>query len=1062
MTTRPLVILAAHGGGDGSPANLRISSLANHVAAHIPHVDVVPSFNLGQPAVGDLVRAAGDRRVVIVPVMTSAGYFAGAHLRTLIRRAGVDPHAIEIAAAVGVDSRVADLACVRFSEALERHRLKPAACSLLVIGHGTTRTAASATATNAVAATVQRRFPAADTRPVFLDQEPYLEHVAADASLRQTTVAFPFLVGGAGHAREDIPDRLGVSRASVENDFPSRREDGRSVLILRPLGEDPDFAAIVTSCVEAALARRPLRIGTRASRLARWQCEQVREALADAGLATAVVVLETEGDQDLTRALDSFPTDGPFSDSLEHALLTGTIDVAVHSCKDLPLDLADGTMLGAALPRGATHDALVAFDGGTLASLPREARVGTCSQRRAAQLHRLRPDLVAVPMRGTVEQRLQQVGEGKVHAAILAVAGLERLGRSDAISERFSHEDMMPEAGQGAIVLQIRASDADVRAAAGTIDDRPTRLAVLAERALSKSLMERTGLIAAAVATAGTDIELRGRALSTDGRIAVDAVKRGSDPLALAGEVADEIIRSLDVSSSSSGQRLSRGSVALVGAGPGDPGLLTVRGQRLLREADVILHDRLLDVTLLDEAPPHAQRIDVGKAPGNHTLPQEDINALLVEHARRGHRVVRLKGGDPYVFGRGHEELRHCLENEVPCELVPGVTSAIAAPAAVGVPVTARGVARTFAIATPQSAGGTERVPLDYRALAGIDTVSFLMARSEIREIARGLIEAGRAPTTPATVVQDGTLPTQRHVFGTLGTIADAAEQAGLRAPAVFVVGDTSAPWSDAAMRPCGPLRGKRIVVTRPPSASPGLIAELRSRGASVINCPLIRVVPRRPDDLSALSRRHRWTVFTSLHAVRGFWRLLRELNRDARSFAHSSIAAVGPRTADELHAIGIAPDLVPSVHRASRLIDAIAAESDPRNDRVLFPCGTLARDEIREGLRSRGFAVDELVVYETMLTQPASEPLLEARKQAHAILLYSPSAAESAVRAGLLRDGIAIACIGPTTAAKVHELGFTSAVVASEHTDAGLIDDLDRFFATQEEAAAEPEGARR
>ena len=1060
MTTRPLVILAAHGGGDDSPANLLISSLANRVAAHIPHADVVPSFNLGKPAIGELVGAAGDRRVVIVPVMTSAGYFAGEHLRTVIRRAGVDPNAIQIAAAVGVDSRVAELACARFSEALERHELESAECSLLVIGHGTTRSAASAMATNAIAATVQRRFAEADARPVFLDQDPYLEQVAADASLRRTAVAFPFLVGGAGHAREDVPDRLGVPRASVETDLPSNRDDGRSVLILKPLGEDPEFPAILTACVEAALARRPLRIGTRASRLARWQCEQAREALAHAGFATAAVVLETEGDGDLTRALDSFATDGPFTDALEHALLSGAIDVAVHSCKDLPLDLAPGTTIGAALPRGATDDALVSFDGGALASLPREARVGTCSQRRAAQLHRLRPDLVAVPIRGTVEQRLQQIGEGRFHAAVLAVAGLERLGRSDAISERFSHEEMMPEAGQGAIVLQIRASDADIRAVAVTIDDRPTRLAILAERALSRLIAERTGLIAAAVATVGDDIELRGRALSTDGRIVVDAVRRGIDPVALAGELADEMIRALDAPSDSPVSRLSRGAVALVGAGPGDPGLLTVRGQRLLREADVILYDRLLDATLLDEAPPHALRIDVGKAPGNHTLPQEDINALLVEHARRGRRVVRLKGGDPCVFGRGHEELRHCIESEVPCELVPGVTSAIAAPAAVGVPVTARGVARTFAIATPQSAGGAERVPLDYRALARIDTVSFLMARAELREIARGLIEAGRAPTTPATVVQDGTLPTQRHVFGTLATIADAAEQAGLRAPAVFVVGETSAPWRDAAANPRGPLHGKRIVVTRPPSASPGLIAQLRSCGASVINCPLIRVVPRRPDDLSALSRHHRWIVFTSLHAVRGFWRLLRELNRDARSFAHSKVAAVGPRTADELRAIGITPDLVPSVHRASGLIDAIATEGDPRDQRVLFPCGTLARDELRAGLRSRGFTVDELVVYDTILTEPAAEPLLEARRQADAILLYSPSAAESAARAGLLRDDIAIACIGPTTAAKVHELGFVSAVVASEHTDAGLVDELGRLFSTRAKASTTSEGS--
>jgi uroporphyrinogen III methyltransferase/synthase len=1064
MNARPLIVLAAHGGGEGSSANLLVASLAAQLCREFPHADVAPSFNLGHPDLASAVHAALGRRIVVVPLMTSAGYFAGEHLRRSIAQTGVDPRSVEIAPPIGVDRRVAELACTRFGEALARHRLDPGECSLLVIGHGTARSSASGAATDAIVAEVQRRFNSTQARAAFLDQAPYLENVAADPSLRSVVVAFPFLIGGAGHAREDVPDRLGVPRAAAETQQRSVRADGRSVLVLPPLGEDPSFPAILSACIEAALARRPLRIGTRASRLAMWQCGAARDALARAGFATEVVTIDTEGDRDRTRHLDSFATDGPFTDALEAALLSGAIDVAVHSCKDLPLALTAGTEIGAALPRGSAGDALVSFDGSTLDALPRGARIGTCSQRRAAQLARLRPDVTAVPIRGTVDERLEQVARGLFHGVILSVAGLERLGRSDAVAERLRLDDMMPEAGQGAIVLQTRESDATLRPALAAIDDQPTRLAILAERACSKLITEQTGLIAAAIATTGDEIELRGRAISDDGRIVVDAVRRGSDPAELARAVADEIVRALDAPAGRAivqrEPHRSAGSVALVGAGPGDPGLLTLRGLRLLREADVVLFDRLLDQTLLDEAPPHARRIDVGKAPGQHTLSQEEINGLLVEHAAQGRRVVRLKGGDPFIFGRGFEEARHCLAHGVPCEVVPGVTSAIAAPASAGIPVTARGVARTFAIATPQTGSGQEKTALDYGALARIDTVSFLMARAEVDAIARGLIAAGRASTTPAAVVQDGTLPTQRHALGTLDTIATEAEQAGLRAPAVFVVGESAAHAMLDDGAPRGPLHGSRIVVTRPASASPGLVALLRAHGATVVHCPLIRVVPRRPHDLSALAHRHRWVVFTSLHAVRGYWRLLRDLGRDARAFAQASVAAVGPKTADELHAIGITPDLVPPVYRAAGLIDAIAAGNREGTHRVLFPCGTLARDELRDGLRARGFVVDELVVYDTLLQQPPPESLHEARSGTDALLLYSPSAAESAARAGLLRNGLVIACIGPTTAARVRELGFEPEVVASDHSDAGLVAALGAFFAGRAHADAAREGA--
>lgn len=514
------------------------------------------------------------------------------------------------------------------------------------------------------------------------------------------------------------------------------------------------------------------------------------------------------------------------------------------------------------------------------------------------------------------------------------------------------------------------------------------------------------------------------------------------------------------------------GSVALIGAGPGDPGLITVRGLQWLRAADVVIHDRLCGVDLLAEAPPHALLIDAGKRPGRHTLSQEQINQAIVEHARLGRRVVRLKGGDPFIYGRGHEELAACRDAGIACEVAPGVTSAIAAPAAVGVPVTLRGVARTFAIVTPQSESGAERVPLDYTALATIETVSVLMGVSVLAEVCAGFIAAGRSPQTPAAVIADATLPGQRAVAGTLATIERLAAAASIAPPAVLVIGEvarlaeTRPPAIERPPEPApGPLAGRRILVTRPASASPPLTALLQAHGARVIECPLIRIEYIDPHDDDVMHRlgtaplacSYGWLAFTSLHGVRGFWRVLRSLGLDARALAGVSIAAVGPKTSAELASIGLSADLVPEIHRASELVRLLPRAAGAGAG-VLFPCGTLARDELRSGLRAAGLTVDELEVYDTRTEAPsdAVRRLLAAGGPGvDAAVLYSPSAAASAAAAGLNFGTAVVACIGPTTAAAARRHGYFPTVVPESHTDAGLVEALCAALATPAPAPA-------
>jgi len=501
------------------------------------------------------------------------------------------------------------------------------------------------------------------------------------------------------------------------------------------------------------------------------------------------------------------------------------------------------------------------------------------------------------------------------------------------------------------------------------------------------------------------------------------------------------------------------GSVHLVGAGPGDPGLLTRRGEQLLRQANVVLFDRLVDQELLDLAPHDAELIDVGKdpatRPGGSATSQERINELMIERARRGLCVVRLKGGDPFVFGRGSEELAACVGARVLCEVVPGVSSAIAAPATSGVPVTARGRARSFAVVTARggqdSAGSTEHI-IDYHALARMDTVVVLMGCEHLEELVAGFLSAGWSPATPTCLVERATWPVHRSIRGTLAEIASFAQVGEFEPPTVLVVGSTAVdPYLSN-----GSLGSRTILVTRPRSASRALVAELRQRGATVIECPLIRVEPiDPPPSLHDLSR-FDWIVFTSMHAVRSFAEALRIGGGDSRDLAGLRIAAVGARTAAELWSqLRLRADLVPQEHRAAALSRALLAEMrrSETTPRVLFPCGTLAREELAAALREASVEVEELVVYRTLEEPPTPQARQAVERMVRlgdldAVLLYSPSAARSLVSHQVEVDEAAIVCVGPTTAAAASALGLGPIVVPEQYGDRGVLEALERLFA--------------
>jgi uroporphyrinogen III methyltransferase/synthase len=497
---------------------------------------------------------------------------------------------------------------------------------------------------------------------------------------------------------------------------------------------------------------------------------------------------------------------------------------------------------------------------------------------------------------------------------------------------------------------------------------------------------------------------------------------------------------------------IAPGKVYLVGAGPGDPGLVTVTGLERIRGAGVIVYDRLVSERLLEHARPDAELIYVGKVPGAEDgHDQESINRTLIEQARQGRNVVRLKGGDPFVFGRGGEEAEALRAAGIPFEVVPGVTSAVAVPAYAGIPVTHRGVASSFAVITGHEEPGKAETAIDWAHLAtATDTLVFLMGVRNLPEIVARLTEHGRLPQTPVAVIQRGTTPEQRTVTGTLADIVARVEDAGLRPPAITVVGEVVRLRETLSWFENRPLFGKRVLITRTRRQAGNLARLLTDEGAIPVELPSIEIEPiedREAVDAAIETLRaggYAWAVFTSANAVELFFEQLAERRLDARAFSGARIAAIGPATAQSLVARGLSADAVPDEYVAEAVVDALRGQIAP-GDRVLLPRAESARAELVRGLEAMGATVDEVPIYRAAVPSEASpEVLAELREGRIDVVTFTSS---STVRNLLAMLGNAsalerplIACIGPITAQTARELGLRVDVTASEYTVEGLV----------------------
>lgn len=492
---------------------------------------------------------------------------------------------------------------------------------------------------------------------------------------------------------------------------------------------------------------------------------------------------------------------------------------------------------------------------------------------------------------------------------------------------------------------------------------------------------------------------------------------------------------------------MAEGKVYLIGAGPGDPGLITVKGLKCLRRADVVVYDHLVHRSLMQEIREGAETVYVGKKAGEHALPQHEINALLIARAKQGKVVARLKGGDPLIFGRGGEEALALASCGVQFEIVPGVSAATAVPAYAGIPLTHRDFTSTLAFITGHESPSKLYSAIQWSQIAtGIGTLVFFMGTKNLKSIVEALVQNGRAEATPVAVIQWGTLPGQKVVTGNLGNIVRCAEMENMKPPALIVIGEVVKLRERLSWFETRPLFGRKIVVTRSRSQASKLIELLEDCGAEAIEVPTIAIEP--PDDSGPLDRalrevcRFDWIFFTSVNGAQAFFNRYLSVKRDIRDLQGVKFAAIGPATKEKIESFHLGVDFQPTEYTAERFTEEFIRQHDVQQKKILLIGSDRSQDHIEKELRSHGARFTSVVGYRTVLGEAQAEDIaaLFETKKVDLVTFTSSSTVKNFF--GLYRGekSFLIASIGPVTSKTAAEMGFSPDIEADEYTIPGLV----------------------
>ncbi|KNZ41095.1 hydroxymethylbilane synthase [Acetobacterium bakii] len=795
-----------------------------------------------------------------------------------------------------------------------------------------------------------------------------------------------------------------------------------------------------------------IKVGTRGSTLARVQSQWLIDVLAKAHpqIKFEMVIIKTKGDLVQDKPLDKIGDKGLFTKELEDALLSGVIHMAIHSMKDMPSQLPEGLMLTLPTVREDPRDVLLTphkID--SLAALPQGAVVATGSKRRISQLKKLRPDVEIVGIRGNIDTRIRKMQEQKLDGIILAAAGLKRIGRfvDDAYETvALPEKTFIPAPAQGILAVEIRADNELVKDLMKAISDPDTIVQMNGERSFLKTLNGSCHI------PVGAYVEMKNESIKIYGLYGLEDMSRvvtrsiegpPEEAEALGKELGLECYKAVHT---------KPGKVYLAGGGCGDPGLLTVKAMGVLKRADVIVYDALVNESFLNEAKEGAEIVYVGKRAGNHAMPQEDINALLIEKGLEGKTVLRLKGGDPYVFGRGGEEGEDLYDADVPFEVIPGITSVIGGLAYAGIPITHRDCVSSFHVITGhlKSNAYDGSSDLDWPVLGKLKgTIVFLMGVKNLKKICAELVKNGMDAQMPVAVVHRASTPYQRVVVGNLETIYEIATDAKITAPSLIVVGEVVNKREKLRFFDEKPLFGKTIIVTRSREQSSQMSEKIVELGGNPIEYPTIKIVPINEaacDEKVKELDKYTHIVFTSINGVEIFFDSLKRSGKDARAFGKLHITAIGEGTKNSLLSRGLTADFVPDKYVGEELVNGLAPLLT-KDSRVLIPRSKNARIYVVQEL-SKICPVDEIQSYETIREDHVTVDPLEMlkNKEIDYITFTSSTTVEFFVEkigAQHLAAINAAKCvsIGPQTSKKCLELGIGVDIEAEQYTIQGMLD---------------------